>query len=102
MIGAAKLYEITGDETYKKMAVFFWNEVTRNRSYIIGGNSNNEHFGPVNSEKLGVETLETCNTYNMLKLTEHLFRWSHDAEFMDFYENALYNHIWPPKIRIAG
>jgi DUF1680 family protein len=93
VIGAAKLYEITGDETYKKMAVFFWNEVTRNRSYIIGGNSNNEHFGPVNSEKLGVETLETCNTYNMLKLTEHLFRWSQDAEYMDFYENALYNHI---------
>ncbi|RXI96252.1 glycoside hydrolase family 127 protein [Anaerobacillus alkaliphilus] len=93
VIGAAKLYEITGEQRFRDMAVFFWNEVTRNRSYIIGGNSINEHFGPVNSEKLGVQTTETCNTYNMLKLTEHLFQWSQDVEYMDYYERALYNHI---------
>ncbi len=93
VIGAAKLYEITGDQRFKDMAIFFWNEVTRNRSYIIGGNSINEHFGPVNSEKLGVQTTETCNTYNMLKLTEHLFQWNQDVEYMDYYERALYNHI---------
>lgn len=93
VIGAAKLYEITGEEKYRKMAEFFWREVTRNRSYIIGGNSIFEHFRAKNTEKLGVETAETCNTYNMLKLTAHLFRWSPDAEYMDFYERALYNHI---------
>jgi len=93
VIGAAKLYEITGDESYRKMAEFFWDVVTRTRSYIIGGNSINEHFRPKNSEKLGVETLETCNTYNMLKLTEILFRWNPKSEYMDFYERALYNHI---------
>lgn len=38
-------------------------------------------------------TAETCNTYNMLKLTGHLFRWFHEARFTDYYENALYNHI---------
>lgn len=93
VIGAAKLYEITGDTKYRRMAEFFWREVTRNRSYIIGGNSIFEHFRAQGSEKLGVETAETCNTYNMLKLTGHLFRWSPDAEYMDFYERALYNHI---------
>jgi hypothetical protein len=93
VIGAAKLYEITGEEKYRKMAEFFWEVVTRTRSYIIGGNSINEHFRPPNNEKLGVETLETCNTYNMLKLTEILFRWNPKSEYMDFYERALYNHI---------
>ncbi|MDQ0256778.1 DUF1680 family protein [Evansella vedderi] len=93
VVGAAKLYNITGDEKFKKMAIFFWNQVTRSRSYIIGGNSINEHFGPENSEKLGVQTTETCNTYNMLKLTELMFDWFRESEQMDFYERALYNHI---------
>lgn len=93
VIGAAKLYEITGNEEYKKMAVFFWNEVTKNRTYIIGGNSIGEHFGPINKETLGVTTNETCNTYNMLKLTEHLYKWSRQTDYIDYYERALYNHI---------
>ncbi|PEQ95822.1 glycosyl hydrolase [Bacillus sp. AFS006103] len=93
VIGAAKLYEITRDVKYKNMAIFFWNEVTKNRSYIIGGNSIGEHFGPINKETLGITTAETCNTYNMLKLTEHLFAWNHKSEYMDYYERALYNHI---------
>ncbi|MFN7252315.1 MAG: beta-L-arabinofuranosidase domain-containing protein [Anaerobacillus sp.] len=93
VIGAAKLYDITGETKYRDMAVFFWNEVTKHRSYIIGGNSINEHFGPLNSEKLGVQTTETCNTYNMLKLTEFLFRWSQKVEYIDYFEKALYNHI---------
>ncbi|MFC5651332.1 beta-L-arabinofuranosidase domain-containing protein [Paenibacillus solisilvae] len=93
VIGAARLYELTGHEAYKNTALFFWNEVTKYRSYIIGGNSIGEHFGPVNQERLGITTTETCNTYNMLKLTEHLFQWSHEASYMDYYEKALYNHI---------
>lgn len=93
VIGAAKLYNLTGEEKYKKMACFFWDQVTESRSYIIGGNSINEHFGPMNEEKLGVQTTETCNTYNMLKLTEHMFDWFKGAEHIDFYEKALYNHI---------
>jgi len=93
VIGAAKLYEITGDDSYRRTAEFFWREVTEHRSYIFGGNSINEHFKPRDTEKLGVETAETCNTYNMLKLTGHLFNWSPSVEYMDFYERALYNHI---------
>ena len=52
VIGAARLYELTGNEDYQRAAVFFWNEVTKRRSYIIGGNSIGEHFGPPNQEKL--------------------------------------------------
>jgi DUF1680 family protein len=93
VIGAAKLYEITIDEKFKKLTMFFWEEVTKQRSYIIGGNSINEHFGPSNNEKLGIQTTETCNTYNMLKLTEHLFHWSRQSDYIDYYERVLYNHI---------
>lgn len=93
IIGAARLYEITGNEDYKNAAIFFWNIVTKSRSYAIGGNSIDEHFGKAGTEKLGVTTAETCNTYNMLKLTEHLYSWNHDSLYMDYYENALYNHI---------
>ena len=93
VLGAARLYDITGDEQYKEMAVFFWQQVTNYRSYVIGGNSIGEHFGPNGQEQLGVTSAETCNTHNMLKLTEYLYRWSHDSTYMDYYERALYNHI---------
>lgn len=93
VIGSAKIYDITGEEKYKNIAVFFWNQVTKHRSYVTGGNSINEHFGPEDVEKLGIQTTETCNTYNMLKLTEYLFRWNPQSEYMDYYERALYNQI---------
>lgn len=93
VIGAAKLYEITREEKYQTIALFFWEQVNQYRTYANGGNSVREHFGPKNDEELDVTTLETCNTYNMLKLAEHLFRWKQDSSYMDYYENALYNHI---------
>lgn len=93
VIGAAKIYDITGEEKYRDIATFFWNQVTKHRSYVTGGNSINEHFGPQDVEKLGIQTTETCNTYNMLKLTEYLYRWNPKVEYMDYYERALYNHI---------
>ncbi|WP_026562876.1 glycoside hydrolase family 127 protein [Bacillus sp. J37] len=93
VIGAAKLYEVTGEKQYKHIAEFFWNQVTKHRSYVIGGNSIGEHFGPEDKEELGVTTTETCNTYNMLKLTECLFRINQKVEYIDYYERALYNHI---------
>ena len=66
-----------------------------NRSYVIGGDSDREHFFPTNdfSKHLSPETAETCNTYNMLKLTRHLFEWEPSARLMDFYERGLYNQI---------
>jgi DUF1680 family protein len=95
MIGAARQFELTGDQRDAGIANFFWRRVALHRSYIIGGDSDREHFFSVNdfSNHLSAETAESCNTYNMLKLTRHIFEWSPDAVTMDFYERALYNHI---------
>ncbi len=94
-IGAARLYELTGQPRYADIAKFFWDRVALHRSYVIGGNGDNEHFFPINSfaRHLDAATCETCCTYNMLKLTLHLFEWSPSATGMDFYERALYNDI---------
>ncbi|HZI32808.1 MAG TPA: beta-L-arabinofuranosidase domain-containing protein, partial [Candidatus Binatia bacterium] len=95
IIGAAREYELTGSTSYQEIADFFWNRVVNYRSYAIGGNSDNEHFFPVTDfpSHVTATTCETCNTYNMLKLTRHLFEWSPSASTMDYYERALYNQI---------
>ena len=92
-IGIARLYELTGKTEYRTAAEFFFNTVTQRRSYVIGGNSRGEHFGKEYDEVLGRDTCETCNTYNMLELAEHIFSWNHDSYIADYYETALYNHI---------
>ncbi|HEX7485679.1 MAG TPA: beta-L-arabinofuranosidase domain-containing protein [Vicinamibacterales bacterium] len=95
IIGAAREYELTGDVRYRDIATFFWERVALSRSYANGGHSDDESFFPVEkfSEHLGASSSETCNTYNMLKLTRHLFSWEPSATLMDFYERGLYNHI---------
>lgn len=94
VIGAARIYELTKDDKFKTIASFFWDRVVHFHSYVNGGNSAGEYFGPPGrlNDRLH-DTTETCNTYNMLKLTRHLFAWQPGAETMDFYERALYNHI---------
>ena len=92
--GAAEIFTRDNSyEYYKNAAQFFWETVVKERTYVIGGNSIDEHFEDPGSETLGLKTCESCNTHNMLKLTEHLFAWNHDSKYMDFYERALYNHI---------
>ncbi|HUZ07791.1 MAG TPA: beta-L-arabinofuranosidase domain-containing protein, partial [Candidatus Paceibacterota bacterium] len=73
----------------------FWDAVALDRSYVIGGNGDGEHFFPTNqfARHLSPDTCETCCTYNMLKLTRDLFEVKPDAQKMDFYERALYNDI---------
>lgn len=95
MIGAAREYELTGEKRYYDIATFFWERVAKHRSYVIGGHSDNEAFFPPEkfSNHLGASSTETCNTYNMLKLSRKLFAWEPTAETMDFYERGLYNHI---------
>ncbi len=94
-IGAARQYELGGDAWTGKAAQFFWERVVYHHSYVTGGNSNHEHFGPPDhlNDRLGSETTESCNTYNMLKLTRRLFMQSPRPQYADFYERALYNHI---------
>lgn len=93
LIGAARIYELTGDEYYKNAAQFFFETVVNHRSFVIGGNSVGEHFGPFNGERLAKDSCETCNTYNMMKLAEHVFAWEKNSTYADYYERAFYNHI---------
>jgi len=95
IIGAAREYEYTGDTNYLNAANTFWDSVALHRSYVIGGDSDHEHFFSVKdfAKHLSTETCETCNTYNMLKLTRELFMLEPSAAQMDFYERGLYNHI---------
>ena len=95
IIGATREYELTGDPQFLTVATTFWDAVALHRSYVIGGDSDHEHFFPTNdfAGHLSTDTAETCNTYNMLKLTRELFALEPSAAKMDFYERALYNHI---------
>ncbi len=95
VIAAARMYELTGDKRYWNIADYFWNEVTSERSYCTGGTSNYELWRAdpgVLSTQLSMDTAEDCCAYNMLKLTRHLFGWSPQAGYMDYYERVLFNH----------
>ena len=95
-IGFERIGELSGDEKYKDAGRFFWQTVTTNRTLAFGGNSRREFFpGPAASTDFinDVEGPESCNSYNMLKLTEDLFREHPAAKYMDYYERTLYNHI---------
>ncbi|MGD8499987.1 MAG: glycoside hydrolase family 127 protein, partial [Phycisphaerales bacterium] len=95
LIGLTRLYRLTGKEHYNTASSFFWETIVQNRTYVNGGNTDGEYFFPPEdfSKHLSIHTTETCNTYNMLKLTRQLFAVSPQAEYADYYERALYNHI---------
>ena len=95
-IGFQRIGEVAGDTTYAKAGNFFWETVTTYRSLAFGGNSRREFFPAVascNDFVNDVEGPESCNSYNMLKLTEDLFRTNSNAAYIDYYERTLYNHI---------
>lgn len=94
-IGVERLYQLTGDKRFARIAPFFWRTVTENHTYANGGNSDSEHFGPPRrlSDRLGHATSETCNTYNMLKLSSALFCRDPQAAYADYMERSLWNHI---------
>ncbi len=95
VIAAARLYELTGDKRYWNIAAYFWDEVTSERSFCTGGTSNFELWRSdpgVLSTQLSPQTAEDCCVYNMMKLTRHLFAWSPQAHYMDYYERVLFNH----------
>ncbi|HEY2807853.1 MAG TPA: glycoside hydrolase family 127 protein [Steroidobacteraceae bacterium] len=95
LIGLARLHELTGEASQATAARFFWEAVTRHHSYVIGGNADREYFSAPDTIATYItdQTCEHCNTYNMLKLTEHLFAWSPDGAWFDFYERAHLNHV---------
>lgn len=97
-IAAAREYELAGDRSYFEAASFFWNQIVQARSYATGGTSNYEYWReePYHlADQLSAETHENCCTYNMLKLTQHVFSWTADPRVADYYERALLNGILP-------
>jgi DUF1680 family protein len=96
VVGLERIATLTGDQEADAGARYFWENVTGTRSVAFGGNSVSEHFNdPKNFRGMleHREGPETCNTYNMLRLTAQLFASRPDAAYADFYERALYNHI---------
>ena len=96
VIGFERVADLSGDTDWSKAAAFFWDQVVEYRSVCIGGNSNNEHFHPSKDFTqmiTGIYGPETCNTYNMLRLSKSLYKTSMDKKYIEYYERALYNHI---------
>src|SRR5207247_8772114 len=94
VIGAARGYELTGEQRYREIADYFWHEMTSQRTYSTGGTSNDEHWrmdpGKLASE-LGPAAEECCCGYNMLKLTRHIFGWTGEPQAMNYYEHTIFN-----------
>ncbi|ALS99756.1 beta-L-arabinofuranosidase domain-containing protein [Lacimicrobium alkaliphilum] len=96
IIGFLKVGRQSGEKSWYQAAEYFWNVVTGERSVSIGGNSVREHFHASDdfSDMISdVEGPETCNTYNMQKLSKLLFLDSGYSRYLDYYERAMYNHI---------
>ncbi|WP_194776574.1 glycoside hydrolase family 127 protein [Pararhodonellum marinum] len=96
VIGFQRIAALENDANWHAASNQFWDNVVNQRSVSIGGNSVREHFHQVtdfNSMLSSEQGPETCNTYNMLRLSEQLFQHSPNSKYMDYYERALYNHI---------
>ncbi|HKZ65831.1 MAG TPA: beta-L-arabinofuranosidase domain-containing protein [Chitinophagaceae bacterium] len=95
ILGLIRSYELEGSGTGASIAPFFWKTVVDHHSFCTGSNSDKEHFFKPDSisKHLTGLTGESCNVYNMLKLTRHLFSHSGDIKYADYYEKALFNHI---------
>jgi DUF1680 family protein len=93
VIGAARGYEMADDARYHTIADFFWHAVTENHAYATGGTSDDEFWQPVGTlaEHLGPNTEECCCSYNMMKLSRHLYGWTGDPRLFDYYERLMYN-----------
>ncbi len=96
VVGFERIAQIAHDEKYHQAARFFWETVVNNRTSAIGGNSVREHFHPIDDFSSMIrseEGPETCNTYNMMKLSHMLYETEGNERYIDYYERAMYNHI---------
>jgi DUF1680 family protein len=95
LIGSADRYAYAGTAADLLAAGYFWDRVVQHHSFSTGGHGTDEYFGPPDQigGRADGRTAETCNVYNMLKLTRRLFSLRPDAHYADFLERALFNHI---------
>lgn len=97
ILGAARRYELLDDPTYRTIVEYFWDRIANHRSYATGGDNKAEFWGDPDAlaHSLVSNNQETCTTYNMLKVTRNLIRWTGDPKYADFYERAYFNGILP-------
>ncbi|CAA2954329.1 uncharacterized protein LOC105163554 [Olea europaea subsp. europaea] len=95
VIGSQMRYEVTGDPLYKEIGMFFMDIVNSSHSYATGGTSVGEFWSDPKrlASTLQTENEESCTTYNMLKVSRHLFRWTEEMAYADYYERALMNGV---------
>ncbi|XP_017697122.1 uncharacterized protein LOC103702309 isoform X2 [Phoenix dactylifera] len=95
VIGAQMRYEVTGDALYKEIGTFFMDIVNSSHSYATGGTSVSEFWSDPKrlADTLSTENEESCTTYNMLKVSRNLFRWTKEMMYADYYERALMNGV---------
>jgi DUF1680 family protein len=95
LIGSMDRFAATGDSADLTAASFFWDRVAHHHSYATGGHGKDEYFGEPDkfNERIDGRTAESCNVYNMLKLTRRLFSYDPSATYADFQERALFNHV---------
>ncbi|KAL2238630.1 UNVERIFIED_CONTAM: hypothetical protein Sindi_1054700 [Sesamum indicum] len=95
VIGSQMRYELTGDPLYKEIGTFFMDTVNSSHSYATGGTSVGEFWSDPKrlADTLQTENEESCTTYNMLKVSRHLFRWTKEMAYADYYERALTNGV---------
>lgn len=96
VLGFKRIADLSEDDQWADAARYFWENVIERRSVSIGGNSVSEHFNPVDDFSKMIQSIEgpeTCNTYNMLRLTRMLYQTDPKSKYLDYYERALYNHI---------
>jgi DUF1680 family protein len=94
IIGAARMYEVTGDRRYRDIVEYFLAEVLTARNYVIGNTSLDEHWKTPPDQLQGTlawTNAECCVAYNLMKLERHVFGWTGDARWMDAYERSLFN-----------
>jgi DUF1680 family protein len=93
--GSLMRYAYTGDKADGDAARFFWESVVNHHSFATGGHGKDEYFGPPDqlSDRIDGRTAETCNVYNMIKMTRKLFALQPDNKYAEFHERALFNHI---------
>ncbi|SDO00020.1 hypothetical protein SAMN04487900_1079 [Prevotella communis] len=96
-IGMERIGELDGTAAnYITAAENFWKDVATKRTVCIGGNSVNEHFLAAANGNRYIDQPdgpESCNTNNMMKFSEMLFDRTSDAKYVDFFEQAMWNHI---------
>src|ERR1041385_2784837 len=95
LLGALERYIYTGESRDGFAAAFFWDRVAEHHSFVTGGHGRNEYFGQPDkfTDMIDGRTAESCNVYNMLKMTRKLFALWPDPHYADFHERALFNHI---------